>query len=51
MFKKGAFKEDIGLIYLPRVLPLSKTDFIPEGVLGGVATLEAIAAPHPLAKC
>ena len=51
MFKKGTLKEDIGLIYLPRVLPSSKTDFVPEGGLMDVATLETIAVLHPLEKC
>ena len=51
MFQKDALKGAIGLIYLPLVLPLTKTDYIPEGGLGDVATLEAIASLHPLAKC
>ena len=51
MFKKDTLKLDIGKIYLPSVLSLTKNDLISEGVLVDVATLEETAALHPLAKC
>ena len=51
MFTVDIMKERLGIIYLPLVLPLSTTDFVPEGGLEDTATLEAIATIHPLAKC
>ena len=51
MFTVDIEKERLGIIYLPLVLPLSTTDFVPEGGLEDTATLEAIAKIHPLAKC
>ena len=40
----------VGCVYLPFVLPLRTTDFVPEGGVDSVETMAAIAALHPLAE-
>ena len=51
MFQSHFSKESVGLVCLPIVLTLSTFDYIPEGRLNEIATLEAITAIHPLEKC
>ena len=49
LFLIDVLTTSVGCVYLPHVLPLSPTDFVPEGVVDYVETMVAIAAFHPLA--
>lgn len=51
MFTVDIEKERLGIIYLPLILPLPTTYFVPEGGQEDTAILEAIATIHHLAYC
>ena len=44
-------KEYFGLSYFPLVLPLRRSDFVPEGSIASKLAVEAISVLFPFAKC